>query len=828
MSNSNYTLNQRISNLQTEINEIISGVIPVPTPSTSTLDVVLTNGNSAGNNDIDMNQQDIVNGNEIFLGSNNNSIEINGGGTTITITDNFGNQNVITAIGSSVPSANADSILTSIGSINATFYPAFIGATSGYNSVGVSTSLTYNPFTKTETITDGINSSIITPTNITSTNFNGALNGNSTSATKATNISGGIASQIPYQTGANTTSFISNGTSGQYLQSNGTSPPSWEAIPVIPTPNLQSVLDAGNSATDTNIQLISTSGFTPITTLNGTGMSIVDSDDNSATYGVGKISLKNNVETQEIILTANINPPTIFIQNNGGDYTSTLSATTLSAYDTGDTQTASLADIIGVANSTYDLQATLTRGNQATDKDIILKMTATSVDNTGLILIDDNASPTETTKLFPTSIKYDDTFTTSTASWLDIINSANAGMPNLQQVLNVGSGATSDITLNNNGAGSNYIRLLPNDSASNPAITLTDGTTTNKIDKNGYTTRNTTANLTHYLNFSDSSSTGTGAIQKTSGIECNPSTKTITATTFSGTATNATNISAPTTTTNAIYYPVFVSTSSGNTPPQTATALKYNPSTSTLTSQIFFASTGGTQFSTLDNTKLELKNVPSSTATLTSASLTINQITLNNSASASSDAGRFGQIGLVKLSSTQVSITGSASAQNLSFANLFNTTYKNYRIILHPTAQYSFAQYPSYALQAFLGTSVPTTASLYGFEITSSASSVVSPVYNSGATLSSSPLVFAVSSTQNKEIIFDIQNVGYTATSSQQVSLMCKSVYGNPGVSGASDRTISATALTNALITGLTIQQSAIQSPNNMTLEMVVYGYNNL
>ena len=44
----------------------------------------------------------------------------------------------------------------------------------------------------------------------------------------ATSLSGGIASQIPYQTGANTTSFITNGTSGQLLSSNGTSAPSFQ------------------------------------------------------------------------------------------------------------------------------------------------------------------------------------------------------------------------------------------------------------------------------------------------------------------------------------------------------------------------------------------------------------------------------------------------------------------------------------------------------------------------------------------------------------------------------------------------------------------------
>jgi len=102
--------------------------------------------------------------------------------------------------------------------------------------------------------------------------------------------------------------------------------------------------------------------------------------------------------------------------------------------------------------------------------------------------------------------------------------------PTLSQVLVAGNTATNSIALNNTGIGTNVISLLPNASASNPTITLTDGTTTNTIDKNGYTTRNSVQNSTHYLNFSDGSGTGTGAIQKTAGIKCNPSTNSITST----------------------------------------------------------------------------------------------------------------------------------------------------------------------------------------------------------------------------------------------------------------------------------------------------------
>jgi hypothetical protein len=50
------------------------------------------------------------------------------------------------------------------------------------------------------------------------------------SATTAANITGGAASQIPYQTGSGATSFIANGTAGQVLTSAGSSVPTWSGI----------------------------------------------------------------------------------------------------------------------------------------------------------------------------------------------------------------------------------------------------------------------------------------------------------------------------------------------------------------------------------------------------------------------------------------------------------------------------------------------------------------------------------------------------------------------------------------------------------------------
>ena len=58
--------------------------------------------------------------------------------------------------------------------------------------------------------------------------------GNATLAASATNIAGGGANQIPYNTGAGATSFLGSGTSGYVLQSNGAgSAPTWlQTLPV--------------------------------------------------------------------------------------------------------------------------------------------------------------------------------------------------------------------------------------------------------------------------------------------------------------------------------------------------------------------------------------------------------------------------------------------------------------------------------------------------------------------------------------------------------------------------------------------------------------------
>jgi len=312
-----------------------------------------------------------------------------------------------------------------------------------------------------------------------------------------------------------------------------------------------------------------------------------------------------------------------------------------------------------------------------------------------------------------------------------------------------------------------------------------------------------------------------------------PSTGTLTATNFSGLASSATAITITDTNTAGTYYPVFVNTN-GSTISLRAdvstTPFTYNPNTGVLTTTTFVGALTGNSDTSTRATNITGGlggQIPYQTAVNTTALLangTAGQVLTSNGTTLAPSWGA--PVGMVKVGTVSVAITGSASAQNLSFASLFTSAYRNYKIILRPTTQVSFSAYPTYSLQAYLGTSVPTTASLSGFELISTSTAVVTPIYTASGTISSAPLLFAVACITNRENQFDISNVGYSVTQPQQVTLMCKSVYNNPSITtGTSDRTINSAALSGCTITGLVIQQSALGVGNNFTLEASVYGY---
>ena len=104
---------------------------------------------------------------------------------------------------------------------NATFYLTFTPVTSGQvTSLDVFTGLTYNPSTGLLTVKT----------------VSGDLQGTSLTTS---NIKGGSANALVYQTGTDSTSFISNGTTGQYLAANTSGAPTW----VTPSFNAVTVTD---------------------------------------------------------------------------------------------------------------------------------------------------------------------------------------------------------------------------------------------------------------------------------------------------------------------------------------------------------------------------------------------------------------------------------------------------------------------------------------------------------------------------------------------------------------------------------------------------------
>ncbi len=98
-------------------------------------------------------------------------------------------------------------------------------------------------------------------TSVTSTSFSGALTGNASTSTTATNLASGGAGQIPYQSGSGSTSMLAAGTSGQVLTSGGTGTPSWT------TPTTGTVTSVSVSPANGVSGSVATSSTTPAITL---------------------------------------------------------------------------------------------------------------------------------------------------------------------------------------------------------------------------------------------------------------------------------------------------------------------------------------------------------------------------------------------------------------------------------------------------------------------------------------------------------------------------------------------------------------------------------
>jgi hypothetical protein len=126
--------------------------------------------------------------------------------------------------------------------------------------------------------------------------------GNATTATTATNLAGGSAGTVPYQSAAGTTAMLAAGTSGQILQANGAAAPSWVAPTVANngtlTMNVSGTGLSGSQTFTANQSSAATFTVTSNATNANTGSTIV-ARDASGNFSAGTITaaLSGNATT---------------------------------------------------------------------------------------------------------------------------------------------------------------------------------------------------------------------------------------------------------------------------------------------------------------------------------------------------------------------------------------------------------------------------------------------------------------------------------------------------------------------------------------------------
>ena len=141
--------------------------------------------------------------------------------------------------------------------------------------------------------------------------LNQNTSGNATTATTATNLAGGSAGTIPYQSAAGTTAMLAAGSSGQVLQSNGASAPSWAAATAAANNGTLTMAVSGTglsgSATFTANQAGSSTFTVTSNATSANTVSAIVARDASGNFSAGTITaaLSGNATTATTATTAN-------------------------------------------------------------------------------------------------------------------------------------------------------------------------------------------------------------------------------------------------------------------------------------------------------------------------------------------------------------------------------------------------------------------------------------------------------------------------------------------------------------------------------------------
>ena len=185
-------------------------------------------------------------------------------------------------------------INTDLDSIDALFDAGpLLKVTKGGTGVGTSTGSGNNVLSTSPTL---VTPALGTPSALVGTNITGTAAGLSIggTATTATNLAGGANGTIPYQSASGTTAMLAVGTSGQFLQSQGSAAPTW--VTTVATATIP------RSTRTSNTILASADASTLVVITSGTFTQTFTA---AATLGSGWFCYIQNLGTGDITLDPN-------------------------------------------------------------------------------------------------------------------------------------------------------------------------------------------------------------------------------------------------------------------------------------------------------------------------------------------------------------------------------------------------------------------------------------------------------------------------------------------------------------------------------------------
>jgi len=357
--------------------------------------------------------------------------------------------------------------------VNATLYPTFTSATSGQVTglAIASPSLTWNPGT-------GVFSA---PT------FFGTLNG---TANTANNLSGGGAGQIVYQNALGSTAYLSAGSSGQFLLSNGTSAPSWSTVATSVTISDQTTDTAtyyplfysatsGSTNTvqtsSTKLQYVPSTGTFKATIFSGSGASLTNIpnsalSNSSVTIGSTSIALGATSTTLAGLTSVTATSFIGALNGNANTATTATNATNSAITD----NTSSIA-------TWYPTLVSTTSGNQPlnTSSTKLSFVPSTGVlSANGVALTGNLGTVTSVSATVPSFLSI--TGSPITTSGTLAITYSGTALP----VLNGGTGVTTSTGSGNNVLSDSPVLVTPN-LGTPSAIVLTNASGTASINING-------------------------------------------------------------------------------------------------------------------------------------------------------------------------------------------------------------------------------------------------------------------------------------------------------------------------------------------------------